>query len=63
MTHSHGIYTTFIEAATEAQKEIDGRFKLYSREEEKYAKKKLDAFSSLMDLHVEILKKLKEEEV
>ena len=63
MTHSHGIYTTFIEAATEAQKEIDGRFKLYSREEEKYTKKKLDAFSSLMDLHAEILKKLKEEEV
>ena len=61
MTNSHGIYTTFIEAATEAQKEIDGRFKLYTREEEKYAKKKLEAFNSLMDLHVEILKRLQKE--
>ena len=61
LSHSHGIYTTFFEAATEAQKEIDGRMKLYTREEEKYAKKKLEVFNSLMDLHVEILKRFQKE--
>jgi hypothetical protein len=55
MTHSSGIYTTFLEAAEAAEKELIERYKLYSREERKWREKKFSAFEGSMALAKQIL--------
>lgn len=56
MTHSSGIYTTFMEAANEARKELAGKYKLYSNEEEEWREKKHTAFEASIALAEQIQK-------
>ena len=56
MTHSNGIYTTFIEAANEARKELAGKYELYSREEKEWREKKYTAFEASIALAEQIQK-------
>lgn len=50
MTHANGIYTTFLEAASAASKELQDRFKAYCEEEKKWCDKKWSAFQSMVEL-------------
>ena len=56
MTHSSGIYTTFMEAANEARKELAGKYELYSKEEEEWREKKRTAFEASIALAEQIQK-------
>lgn len=56
MTHSNGIYTTFMEAAKDANKELLGKWKLYTREEEEWRKRKQKVLESSLELSEQIQK-------
>jgi hypothetical protein len=61
-THSYGIYTTFLEAAQDANKEIADRCRCCSEELDKTIKKVMKKQSSLIDSLVSLNKSLKEYE-